>query len=1116
MTPVAERRVCSVLFADLVGFTTLSERRDPEEVRELLSQYFATARTVITRYGGTVEKFIGDAVMAVWGTPVASEGDAERAVRAALDLVSAVAALGDTLGAPGLALRAGVVTGPVAVTLGAVGEGMVAGDAVNTAARVQAAAHPGTVWVDSATQRLASAAVGFRDAGEHALKGKAEPVRLWEATRVLSSVGGAQRVDGLEAPMTGRDPEFRTLRELFHACVERRMPRLVTISGGAGAGKSRLGWEFEKYSDGLAEEMWWHRGRCLSYGEGVAFWALAEAVRQRFGISAEDSVDEAVAKFLAGLAQHLDSERERTFVGIRLGRLLGLVHPDDTGADLARDDLSAGWRVLFERMADSAPVVLIIEDAQHADDGLLDFVEHLVEWSRQSPIFVLLLGRSELIQRRPGLAGGRNRSSIVLDPLDERSMRQLVSALVSGMPAEAVSSIVEQSQGNPLFAVETVRSLIDRDVIVPADGEYRLVGDIGTLTVPDTLHAVLAARLDVLDPSLRALVADASVLGTSFPADALVAISGRTPADVMTGLADLVRREVLDVSTDPLSPERGSYLFSQNMLRQVAYDTLSRRDRRARHLAVAEHLRTVFTGGGDEIMEVIARHYVDALEAASDDTDAEVRAKAVDSLVRAGERSLRAGAPTRAAASFVRAADLAEADDRRAAAALCERAGQAFGSADALEDALAVDTRAREIYLAENDTRAAARALASTGQWLFSVGRVSEGRATFETALVDLRSVPDADTVDALAGCAACMTFLNESDARGLADEALLLAQQLDLPKWRLAKLFGTRGVAASLSRRTHDARADLQYARELAARAGDRAQEARALVNLADVELSVDAAASADAAREAARICLATGYRYMLGFAIANLGLALFVVGEWDAALDETGGGGYGEDAAEIEYVAGLRALLQLLRGDQPDEAVLALPRMRASDDVQDVAFIGAVAAAQALKSGRAPEARDGLAALLADDTSVLLSAPEVEFAWALAFRLAVAAGDLAEARRLVALVEARPVGELPERLRGALDVARATLARHDGRPADEVAAAYVDAVRRVRAAGNPHLLAHALLDRADFLHATGGDVSETTALVDEARAIGTRLRAIDVRQRTDVLDARRLTPAN
>src|ERR1700723_3343596 len=336
--PVAERRVCSVLFCDVAGFTPLSESREPEAVRELLTQYFAVARTVVGRYGGVVEKFIGDAVMAVWGTPAATEGDAERAVRAALDLLTAVADLGTEAGVPGLTARGGGVTGEGAVTLGAVGEGMVAGDAVNTAARVQAAAEPGQVFVDMPTQRLAGSAIGFADAGEHVLKGKADPARLWRATRVLAGIGGSQRIDGLDAAMTGRDAELRTIKELFHAAAGRRVPRLVLISGPAGVGKSRLGWEFEKYVDGLGQGGWWHRGRCLSYGDGVAFWALAEIVRQRLGIAEEDPAEVAARKLAEGLDRFVPDITERAYAGARLGRLLGVAAAGDSGTALSRGE----------------------------------------------------------------------------------------------------------------------------------------------------------------------------------------------------------------------------------------------------------------------------------------------------------------------------------------------------------------------------------------------------------------------------------------------------------------------------------------------------------------------------------------------------------------------------------------------------------------------------------------------------------------------------------------------------------------------------------------------------------------------------------------------------------
>jgi class 3 adenylate cyclase len=311
------------LFADLVGFTPLSESRDSEDVRDLLSRYFAVARTVVSRFGGTVEKFIGDAVMAVWGVPTAQEDDAERAVRAGLDLVDAVTALGDEIGISELAMRVGVVTGEVAVTLGATGEGMVAGDAVNTAARIQSAAAPNEVWVDDTTRRLTAAGIAYTDAGTHELKGKSEPVVLYTARQVVGSVGGAQRVDGLEAPFIGRDREMRLVKELFHATVEEGRPRLVAVSGLPGVGKSRLGWEFFKYVDGVASMMRWHRGRCLSYGEGIAFRALAEMVQSRLGVLDGDEPATVATKLDAGLRRWVTDAEERRWLTPRMAVLLG-------------------------------------------------------------------------------------------------------------------------------------------------------------------------------------------------------------------------------------------------------------------------------------------------------------------------------------------------------------------------------------------------------------------------------------------------------------------------------------------------------------------------------------------------------------------------------------------------------------------------------------------------------------------------------------------------------------------------------------------------------------------------------------------------------------------------
>ena len=344
--PEAERRLVSVLFADLVGFTTLSESRDAEDVRELLSRYFDTARQVIGRYGGTVEKFIGDAVMAVWGAPVAREDDAERAIRAALDLVDAVSAL-----VSGLEMRAGVATGEAAVTVGADGQGMVAGDLVNTASRIQSVARPGTVLVGETTRRMSEAAIAYADAGEHELKGKTEEVRLWRALRVVGTRGGEGRSAGLEAPFVGRSAELRLVKELFHTTAEERKARLVSVIGIAGIGKSRLAWEFEKYIDGLIEDVWWHRGRCLAYGEGVSYWALAEMVRWRSGILEEEEPASARAKLRAIVEQFVPDGEEREWIEPRLQHLLGLT--ERTAPD--QQDLFSAWRRFFELMTATGP-----------------------------------------------------------------------------------------------------------------------------------------------------------------------------------------------------------------------------------------------------------------------------------------------------------------------------------------------------------------------------------------------------------------------------------------------------------------------------------------------------------------------------------------------------------------------------------------------------------------------------------------------------------------------------------------------------------------------------------------------------------------------------------------
>ena len=1104
-TAVAERRVCSVLFCDLVGFTPLSESRDPEEVRELLSRYFATARTVIERYGGVVEKFIGDAVMAVWGTPVALEGDTERAVRAALDLVAAVQTLGAEIGAPSLTARGGVVTGEVAVTIGATHEGMVAGDTVNTAARVQSVAEPGSVLVDAATRRLALAAVEFADAGTFELKGKAEPQPLWRAARVLSGVGGVQRVDGLEAPLIGRDLEMRLIKDLFHASLDRRQPRLITISGAAGTGKSRLGWEFEKYVDGLAAAVWWHRGRCLSYGDGVSFWALAEIVRQRLDIAEEDAVEVATSKLHEGVEKYVENPDERGYIGIRLGRLLGLRFEGDSAKEMPREDLFAGWRLWFERLAASQPVVLLIEDMHYADEGLLEFLDHLLDWARDVAIFVLASSRPEMRVERVGWGTGRNRTMIALEPLDADSVARLLDALVPGIPADAAGAIAGQAQGIPLFVVETIRALIDQDVVVPRDGVYRLEGDVGKLSVPDSLHGLLAARLDALDPPARALVADAAVLGTSFPAEALAAISGRSADDVRIILADLVRREVFEISADPLSPQRGNYRFSHDMLRQVAYDTLSKHDRKTRHLAVAEHLRTAFAADGEEVADVIARHYLDALAVVPDDPDIDaVRRQAVDSLIRAGERAARTGALSSAGALFAQAAELTAAagtpNASLEAAHLWERA--ATTALDGVRWEVIVDyaDRAAIIYSTAGKQRSAARAHSLAGRAMAHHGLFAEARERLVPALAALGDEPADDTVTTMVSLAAVEVFAGGADADRLTTEAVMLAQTLDLPSTVQAAAMTTRGIYLALAGRLTEAAAYHREGARLAEQGGDIREHARALINLGDTIGRFDPQACLDVSLIAMELNRRAGNRRALAIALNNTITAQLEVGAWDDA-EATAGAAVESDGLDDDATLSAVAWIAALRGDVAHaESLLAgLADLRASEDSQSRAGLEVTHAFVAAAQRRPAEALlHGRNTLKWIDV-LSPSTDTVRWAWGLAARSAHELKDFRAERELLDMLDRYRPGQLGRLLDAERELCAARLAAENGDDAD---ALFTAAIAGLRERSTPYHLAHGLLDYAEYL----ADRPEAAAsLIVEARTIGARLGAASVLDRVE-----------
>ena len=763
----SERRLVSVLFADLVGFTTISERRDAEDVRDLLSRYFDAARAAIERHGGLVEKFIGDAVMAVWGTPVAHEDDAERAVRAGLELVDAVAGLGHDIGVD-LAARAGVLTGEAATTVGGLAEGIVVGDMVNTASRLQSAAEPGTVLVGEGTYRSASKAVAFVEVGELSLKGKDELVRAWTALRVIGERGGAGRVAGTEPPFVGRAEELRLVKDSLHAAEREGKARLVSVMGVGGIGKSRLAWEFRKYVDGLADDIYWHQGRCPAYGEGVTFWALGEMVRMRAGIAETDDPPASLAKLAEAMRTYLPDDEERRWAEPRLAHLLGL--GDRPSGE--REELFSAWRTFFERIADRGPTVMVFEDLQWADAGLIDFIESTLEWSRDRPILIVSLARPELSDRRPSWGTAqRSFTSIRLEPLPEPSMTALVQGFVPGLDPQDVARIVGRAEGVPLYAVETVRMLADRGVLALDDEGYAVVGDVGTLEVPETLHALIAARLDALPAEDRSLLQDASVLGKSFTPVALAAIADVDATTLPERLRDLVRKEFLVHEVDPRSPERGQYTFQQSLIREVAYATLAKAERRRRHLAAAHHLETV---ADDELAGVVATHYVEAFRVSPEGPDAQaLAARARDWLGQASDRALSLGSPEQALAYARQGIEITPEGSERAVA--LARAGEALFRLGRQEEAVTVFDEAIGIRQTLNEPAEVARLFRREGAALIFTQRRQE---VVERAQATLRELgPDDEWAAAGLHEASALAYFFHGES-----EAALTEVELGLP----------------------------------------------------------------------------------------------------------------------------------------------------------------------------------------------------------------------------------------------------------------------------------------------------------------------------------------------
>ncbi len=834
--PSVERRFVSVLFVDLVGFTELAARLDPEDVREFQAAYFGRAREIVERYGGTVEKFIGDAVMAVWGAPTSNEDDAERAVRAGLDLTAAVPQLG---GAKPLEARAGVASGEAAVTMGADGQGIVSGDTVNLAARLQASAKPGTTVTDASTRRAAEASIVYESAGKEQLKGFAEPVELWRADRVVSGRSGSGRTGELEAPFVGRTGEITLLKDLFHATARERRLRVVSITGQAGIGKSRLAWEFEKYIDGITGDVYWHQGRSPAYGEAITFWALGEMVRRRAGVAEDENGDTTARKVREMLGVFISDDRERGRIESAIRALLGI----EGESPSERGELFGAWRALFERIGAKGPVVLVFEDLQWSDGGLIDFIGHLLEWSRHQPIFIVTLARPELLERFPTWgAGQRNFTSIHLEPLPDDDMRALLAGLAPGLPARTVKVILARAEGVPLYAVETVRMLVSDGVLVREEDAYRTKGAIEKVSIPASLHALVAARLDGLATADRAILQQAAVLGSSFSVAGLASISGQSEEALAGALDRLASREFVRLETDTQSPERGHYQFMQSVIREVAYQTLTKRDRRARHLAAARYFESL---GDEELASALASHYLDAWRSSGEGPEADAMAAQARVALRAAADRAGTLHSYDQEANFVKLG-LEVATDDHERAILLERAGDAACHAARLDEGMELFDRAIEIHRRLGDVIGEARAVERLGVQLIQTGRLDEALARVEPAAEKVRGVEGAGQVPVmLDGQLARARYLRGEHelAIRLADGAIAEAERLDAVSVIVDALV-TKGSAIA-TERPREGWAILFGAIRLADRYGLHRAGQRARNNLAVMIEADDPAAS-------------------------------------------------------------------------------------------------------------------------------------------------------------------------------------------------------------------------------------------------------------------------------
>ena len=606
VTQRESRKTVTVVFSDVTGSTALGERLDPESLRRVMGRYFDEMKAVVERHEGTVEKFIGDAVMAVFGIPIVNEDDALRAVRAAAEMRAGLGALNEELERDWgvrIEVRTGVNTGEVVAGDGGGGQRFATGDAVNVAKRFEEAAPPGEILLGETTWRLVRDAVEVEPVGALELKGKGEPITAYRLESIEpESAGRARRLD---SPMVGRESERALLQHAYERTVGERACHLFTILGAAGVGKSRLTSEF---LDAVGESSTVVQGRCLPYGDGITYWPVLEVVR----MLGEDPAS-------VGLAETTSPS----------------------------DETSWAVRKLFEAHARERPLVVVFDDVQWGEATFLDFVEHVADLSRDAPILLVCLARPELLDVRPGWAGGKfNATSVLLEPLADGESAQLIDNLLgrAELDADVRTRVAAAAEGNPLFVEEMLGMLIDDGLLEQQNGHWVATGDLNTVSVPPTIQALLSARLDRLEPDERAVVERGSIEGKIFHRGAVAELAPAEVRDSVTAqLQSLVRKELLRPASAEFAGD-DAFRFRHILIRDAAYNAMPKELRAELHERFAAWLERVAEGRVLEYEEILGFHLEQAFRYRSElapptEEEQALGARAAELLASAGRRA---------------------------------------------------------------------------------------------------------------------------------------------------------------------------------------------------------------------------------------------------------------------------------------------------------------------------------------------------------------------------------------------------------------------------------------------------------------------------------------------